>query len=534
MMKNFGDFFKSYRWAFLSGVLFGTSYVPFPPWAVLFCLTPLWLWLHEDASSRKQAFIGGWITQFVLTLIGFHWIAHTAREFGGFPWPVAIATVLLFAALMHLYIPLAMLATYELKTRLKLKAVGTLFTAAIMFSLFERIWPTIFPFHLGYTMLWSKIPIYQWADTIGFEGISSLLLLANAWIGYIWLKQDQTETTFRNVLALFSIIIVLTVGGIFKKRAWKETDSEINPLVVQANIGNLEKVYAEKGKGYQDEIITRFVNQSRAGLQEHSEADMMVWPETALPTYPDRIDKAGRHLNIITAGLVSFGRPILTGAFSKDPDPVGGGSPAEYNALFLLDGDGRIHSGPYRKTYLLAFGEYLPWSEEFPILLKWLPFISNFGRGHGPKVLEWRRPNGQDPVKFGAQICYEGLFPSFSRGLAEAGAEVLVNVTNDSWFGTPFEPRQHMIMTLARAIETRRPLIRSTNTGISTAILATGEQLPRSPSGKEWAGTFKIPFKKSPDLTIFTVFGHWDWVLLLIGLGAVIYRGRRNSGIASA
>lgn len=105
--------------------------------------------------------------------------------------------------------------------------------------------------------------------------------------------------------------------------------------------------------------------------------------------------------------------------------------------------------------------------------------------------------------KLGPQICYEGLYPWFSRGLSKAGAEIFVNVTNDSWFGTYFEPRQHLYMTLARAIEFRRPLLRSTNTGITTAILANGEILEMSPMGKEWFGQFNVPYRRAPPHTFY-------------------------------
>ncbi|WP_374033003.1 nitrilase-related carbon-nitrogen hydrolase [Bdellovibrio bacteriovorus] len=129
----------------------------------------------------------------------------------------------------------------------------------------------------------------------------------------------------------------------------------------------------------------------------------------------------------------TLGRPLITGAYSKDPKADEKQDTSTYNALFLVDQLGNNLDKPYRKTELLAFGEYLPLSEQFPFLLKLLPFVSNFGRGHGPEVMKWETPQGV--IKWGGQICYEGLYPSFTRGLAEKGADILVNVTNDSWFG---------------------------------------------------------------------------------------------------
>lgn len=523
-MKKFGALFKTYRGPLLAGVLIGTTYIPFPPWALVACYVPLWLWLDEEASSRWQAFKGAWLTQFILTLIGFHWIAYTASAFGQFHWSLAGVTLLLFAALVHLHIPIAALAAFELKTRLKLHGAPALFVFALCLALIERIWPMIFPWHLGYTLLWAKIPIFQWADTVGFWGLSSFVLLLNAWIAWLWQKQDNSSLVFRNVAMVFALIIALMVGGIWKKRGWQEFDDTLNAAVIQANIGDMEKVYAERGRGYQSHILERYLTLSQQSLTDNADAQLLIWPETALPTAPDRRDHSGSYLDRIRLGMAPFGRHILTGAYSREQDPPGGGRPLTYNAVFLLNAQGDPVAAPYRKTHLLAFGEYMPFSETFPVLLEWLPFISNFGRGVGATVQDLPRPSGVH-LKIGPQICYEGLFPEFSRQSSLAGAEVLVNVTNDSWFGVPFEPRQHMTMTLARAIETRRPLIRSTNTGISTAILANGDQLGRSPNDREWIGLFRVPYKRQPETTFYVLYGHWDWALLSLALVALLTRG---------
>ena len=109
---------------------------------------------------------------------------------------------------------------------------------------------------------------------------------------------------------------------------------------------------------------------------------------------------------------------------------------------------------------------------------------------------------------------------------------MIINVTNDSWFGKHFEPYQHLYMTLARAVEMRRPLVRATNTGITTAILASGQVLQHSPLHSEWIGRFDVPYKKNPPHTIYEkIAGFWIWALafvslLLIGLAGGIRRTR--------
>ena len=185
----------------------------------------------------------------------------------------------------------------------------------------------------------------------------------------------------------------------------------------------------------------------------------------------------------------------------------------------MLDKDGQLVSPHYSKTILLAFGEYIPGEQIFPQIRDWLPATGHFAKGAGPtQLLEWKG------YKMGAQICYESLFPAFSRSLAQLGAEFIVNVTNDSWYGTWQEPYQHFYMTLARGIEFRRPVLRVTNTGISSVALASGEILERSPVHEPWAGVYQIPYLKNPPITFYqTWFGLvpgllWGSLLVLLGL----------------
>ncbi len=527
MMGNIQAFFKHYSlrnflWPFVSGLLIGTSYIPFPPWALLFCYIPLWLFLFHRVKTWKDAFAAGWWTQFTLSLIGFHWIAYVSYEFGGFPWPLALLVLLLFAALAHLYIPLALTLVFFLKKKYTWSLSKTLLASALFLSLAERAWPSIFPWHLGYTLLWSKMPAYNWADVFGFEGLSTIILLLNAWLAWIWEHRHQRGTLQKHGLLFIIFLVLINLGGYLHGQIWNEFDRKLKVSIIQADIGNMEKVYAEKGQGFQDEIVNKFIQLTREAVAETPNTELIVWPETAFPDYLDTWNANARIPLSLAAGLQPLGKTLLTGAYAKDAP--GEKSPRQtYNALFLVDSSAHQIGEAYHKTNLLAFGEYLPFSERFPILLKLLPFISNFGRGHGPEIFIYPHPEGD--IKIGGQICYEGLYPEFTRGLAEKQADILVNVTNDSWFGWPFEPHQHMLMTLARAIEVRRPLIRSTNTGISTLILANGDVLQQSPLHKEWQGSYDLQMKKNSPTTDFVLWGHYDWILILIGLIILLIKG---------
>ena len=507
--------------------MIGTSYIPFPPWALLFCLTPLFIfWFRE--TSIKRAFIGGWLTQFILNLIGFHWIAYTSVEFGHFPMIFGIAVLLFFAAFAHLHYPIAGLIFRYVNNRFRLSRIPSVFISVSVFAICDRFSPMIFPWHMGYPWLWAKLPGAQFADVIGFDGLYYCTILINAlfaWAvveGLSYRKFERKPSLIAgSALALF---VILNLLGLGRTNQWKQTDSTANFLAVQGNIGNFEKLQAELQRNFGTPIIDTFLRLSRKGLAENPATQIMLWPETA---FPDLLDPQyyGTPLAYRTRMFAKEVHiPLLTGGYSRTA-----GSNAVYNGLFSLDVNGEQNEPPYRKSILLVFGETFPFSEYYDYVEKFFPNQGSFGRGKGPRVLHVGMPGVQKPVVIGPQICYEGLYPWLSASLAKQGAQIFVNVTNDSWFGKDFEPYQHLYMTLARGIEFRRPLVRSTNTGITTAILADGEVLQRSPIGHEWAGAFKIPYLQNPPHTFYEKFGFaWTWVLALMTLLLVVC-GRTGS-----
>ena len=526
MMSRIRHFFKLYPLPILSGVLVGTSFIPFPPWALVFCYVPLWFFALKKAKTLKQIFWGGWWTQFTLTLIGFHWIAFTAHEFGFFPWPFAILTLLAFASLMHLYIPFGLVLGSWLSQRLELKAGASALVFAGILTLGEMFWPSIFVWNLGYPLLWAHSPLAQWADVLGFQGLSFVVYLANAWIFWLLLKKDRAKSLISVGVAV-CLLAILYFGGLRRLEIWKTRDSELKTLVIQANIGNQEKYMAEKGAGFQQFITDEFFDLTRKGLEAHPDSDLVVWPESAFPDFLDNFAASRVYPAQFRKFSQSINKPILVGAFSKDSPEIKKRN--DYNGLFLFDNKGQILGEPYHKTELLIFGETIPLVETFPILAKYNPGGAGFGRGQGPMLLTLG--SGPSTVKIGGEICYESLDPQFSAKLSKLGADILVNVTNDSWFswGPNFEPNQNGFMSLARAIEVRRPMVRSTNTGISSAILADGTLLEQSPVGVKWFGQQSIQFRKNAPTTFFAEFGSWLWLLIFVFLVLVLTLGKNRA-----
>lgn len=501
--------------------MIGTSYIPSVPWALLFGFVPLWIHATNSQQKLSKIFLMGWWTQFILTAIGFHWVAYVSHEFGFLPWPIAILVLFVFSGLVHLYIPVALTISIWLKRRWNLSIPFVLFIIALTQVLGEMYWPRLFPWNLGYPWLWIQSPIAQTADIWGFEGLSVFAHLINALIALaVLIKTLRIRVTMAVSIALIALVVL----GNFQQSQWTDPDRELKVLQIQANIGNFEKYYAERGAGYQQYIADIYFNLTRQSLAMHPDADLIVWPESGFPDYLNEHRRDRRYPMEFFDFLREIKKPILTGAYSEDPPSAA--RRGEYNALFLFNAQAEL-LGQYHKTNLLAFGEFTPLVDVFPWLEKISPAGRGFGRGSGAITLNWSQRN--EIIKIGPQICYDSLYPSFSTALTHQGSQILVNLTNDSWFGPSFEPQQHLIMTLARAIEVRRPLIRNTNTGITTAIGADGQRYDQSPLYKSWAGVFNIKYYSQPPLTFYSRFQAWLAPLVLLILLGLIWEAKRRA-----
>lgn len=590
MQKTLWTKYRLYQYplifGLISGVFTGGSFIPFPAWAILFNFSPLWWFWTFKAENRKQILLSGIIAQFTFNLIGFHWVFHTAHEFGHIPWPLSFLVLLLFALLAHLYVPLVGLLYYEFKRSIvtpsrsdegtipPLSLIGLLLGLVGLWCLAEIYWPYIFQWNMGYTLLWAKFPLYHWADVIGFQGLSLLLLLFNAFFVY-WFRNQQTiakglfrTSTLQGVLLALTTFALLNLTGWLHGRSWnlkQENTQTLHFLPIQANIGNTEKIMAERGIGYQDFIVDKFILLSEQAIARHPEAQVLVWPESAIPDYLDP-EFSNRHRpQKIKNMLIKTQKSLIAGGYSKeiktDPQTKKILIDNTYNALFSFNADSTLSAPPYRKHQLLAFGEYTPFARWFPYLNEISPSGKGFDSGPGPGVIvahikattpttdpsQFTGNNGgtitttssalPTPFVFAPQICYESLSPEHTRQSVLQGAQVLINITNDSWFGFYSEPYQHLSMTFARAIENRRPLLRVTNTGITSGIESSGQELIPSPLYQEWAEILTLHYSEKPSLTLFTRYGGFIPIIVLLlilgGFAIALYQRPSSKKFAS-
>ena len=514
---------KPAKMAILSGILVATSYIPFPAWAIFFCMAPLWITLLKEKDPKRVFFLG-WITQFVFTIIGFHWIPHTITEFGHMPLAAGLAGLVLFATFTNLHIPIAGLLWFKLNQKFSFSTGKSIFVLALITAFLEKINPQIFPWYFGYSWFYGDYPAYQLADTIGITGLSTLALLMNAWLLYIYIHIKNKSIFKKQVTYFVLFFAVINLIGIYKKHLWTKTDSEIKALLVQPNIGNQEKQWEIFGTEFKSKTVQKHFDLTTPELSNNP--DLVIWPETSIPEFLEKRYYRIKNIRLLLEYIKGNEINLLTGAFTENIN-----TRKQSNAVFLFDKQAN-NTATYQKHILLAFGEYLPLSDYFPFLLKLLPTIADFERGKGPEVLKLNT-NSNKEVLLGPQICYEGLHPWFTKSLSDQNADILVNVTNDSWFGHTFESYQHLYMTLLRSVEFRRPMVRVTNTGISAVIHANGDVLELSPQKKEWAKTVTVPYLSNAPKTFYSKFIYLDHILVLLALIYIIgiykFRGKNGS-----
>lgn len=319
--------------------------------------------------------------------------------------------------------------------------------------------------------------------------------LAFPWgfLGYALVEAPGRVLAAWGGVYLLSLLVLLTAWGLWAKRFWvlllwallwllplPEAHPEGKALLVQGNINPLRKFQGEL-----DEAV--YLRLTEAGLRAHPEADLVVWPETAVWRIPQE------------AEALLQGRPLLTGLNLLGPNRA------------VLYREGRV-LGHYDKTRLVPFGERFPFREALGGVYAF------FFRAMGLGDLQDRIPGEKvAPIgPYGVLICYESVFPSVARGLAREGARVLVLLTNDAWFGPSFGGRQHFALGRLRAVETGRWLLRAGNDGITASVDPFGRVVAEIPPHQE--GFLLAPYALRTGLTPYARFGDWP-----VGLALTIF-----------
>jgi len=479
---------------FLLGSILALALPPFYIFPALLTFT-LCLLILDGSVSKKQAFFTGWWFGFGFFTAGLYWIANALLidpiKFG---WLVPFAA-LAFPALLATSTGFAALFTYMIPRPGWRKV--------LIFSCFWIIAEVVrgyfyvagFPWNLiGYSLDFSDYLI-QIASVTGVWGLSLIAVVLGA-MPYVFFRVGRRIIPIVATLAAIAAILIFGWVRLENAIVWGKT---IQVNLIQANI-------QQKFKWDPNERQNNFLAhlELTSYTNKYLSNNLIIWPESAVPFLLEEQPELRRAI----ADVMPEGSYLVTGGLRMEGDEK---NYKFWNSLFLLDDEGSI-IGVYDKSHLVPFGEYVPFR-------KFLPFVDSvagsggdFSRGEGPKTITL--PNG---MKIGALICYEIIFPHQVVEMANR-PDVLINVTNDSWYGISTGPYQHFESARLRAVEEGIPVIRAANSGISGAIDRYGRVIAKLGLNKKGNLQSEIVLANNTDGRIDTIFSRFNLIIILLAV----------------
>ncbi len=481
---------RLYWAAAASGAAIAASFLRFWLYPLAWVAFVPLLWALRQTQSARQAARVGYVAGLVTNLPAFYWLAYTFEVFGGFPYAVAIALYALLTILTATEFLLFAVAW----RRVGFGALGL--AAPFLWVSLEFLFPNEFPWRMGHTQ-WQVPALIQIGEITGPYGLSFVIVWFASAVTYAIL---ESQRRFVPLLAASAAAIALFVYGEVRL---PQVDAAIaaaptlRVALVQGNVGLKEKGDVR----YFDVNLDKYQDLS-AELQDR--VDLIVWPETVnqhwIPVDATTIPPKENPFGILRTNLIFGGLSFrLTGPDMAD----------EFNSAFLM-GPGAQLRDRYDKRILMPFGEYIPLGEYFPWIYKLSPETGHFTSGSQVAVFDI---GGK--AKVGQLICYEDIVSNMPRHTTEAGAQVLINILNDAWYGDSAAPYQHQALALWRTVENRRYLLRGSNSGVTAVIDAAGRVVAQG-------GLFTTEVVEAPvhllDLqTFYTRFGDvFAWSVVAI------------------
>ncbi len=452
-----------------------------------------------EGKPARQRFRLGYLTGVLCSFGIFYWVTHSMHYYGGLDTLTSFSILSLMVFYLALYFGV-------------FAWLWGLYPPQGFFSLIwgPSIWVglefirahllTGFPWALIGHSQYNHPTVIQVAEVTGVYGISFLILLVNQTLYRLfgsaiplrgW-NRKWGEATFTLLL-----LVVTLSFGFYSLSIQKQKDRQVPTLGVAVVQGNIDQSL-KWDPAYQAETMKIYQDLSKEALPR--KPDLIIWPETAVPFY-------FLNENRFTPGLFQLTREGKTYLLFGSPAVgLGPGEPRYYNRAYLLSPEGRISF--YDKVHLVPFGEYVPMKRFLPFVGKMVQAIGDFSPGSGSYGLPL--PKG----KIGVLICFETIFPELSRAYKQDGCQLMVNITNDAWFGNTSAPYQHLSMLVFRAVENRTWIARAANTGFSAVIDSSGQIVKRVPLFKTGWIYDKIPLRG--EKTFYARYG--DWIIILCGL----------------
>ncbi len=485
----------------LGGALYFLGFVGFGVWPLAFvCFIPLLIALEIDLTpSARRAFAMGLLFGYVQQAGGYHWLVPMLERFSGF----GFFTDIFFASSLWIFQALEAALFALFYTLLRRRELPRMVCVLVALAPLELLYPALFPTFLANSFV-DQTYLIQIVDLGGPILLSLLAASVNVVLYELGLslmqKSAKPARSLIGVGAASALTLAYGAYRVHDVETRAAAAEHMKVATVQANMGLMDK------REDPLEGMRRHLDASLR-LEAEDHPDLIVWPESAVASF-------------VPAGVTDLG-PYITGAL-RTPVLFGGLSRRDehnYNTAFLLDDHGRV-LGTYDKTHLLAFGEYLPFGDMFPALYRMSPNSGHFTPGSHQRALVL------GDFRIATLICYEDVLPGFTRSaIREGDANLIVNITNDAWFGRSQEPWIHLSLARFRAAETHHYLVRATNSGISAIVDPVGRILSRTQLFTQ--ETLVGEVARLEGATLFEHLGSWPGYLGLIALPVLLFRRRR-------
>ena len=486
-----------FRFAFpyLLGAFAVLAFAPFYffPAAILSLIGIIYLWLKAD--SAHAAFRLGFQFGLGLYVIGIYWIYISLHDFGGMPWWFAGFSTFCLCAFMALFVGLVGYLS---------KRFGfIIISAPVLWGLSDWVRSWIFTGFPWLTLGYSQVPhspLAGYMPIVGVYGVSVITALIAAIIAY-WLANRNVSAIFKRN-AIISLILVLAAGNVLKLVEWTTPlGKPVNTALIQGNIAQDTKWSADTAQN----TINTYIN-----LATQSKAQLIVLPETALPVISSRLDPS--ITDLLNNHAMQNNGDIIVGMVELNEK-----TDEYFNSAFSF---GTAPTQTYAKNHLVPFGEYIPLKQVFDWIYRdWLNMpLSDLSRGGA-----YQTPMQLGDQKVAVNVCYEDVFGEEIIHQLPA-ATLLVNISNDAWYGKSYAADQHMQFSQARALETGRMMLRATNTGATAAIDTHGYVIAHAPHDVQT--TLNVIAQGYTGSTPYVRWGNWPFIVFCFA--ALIYLGWRK------
>ena len=504
------------------------------PWSFWFCgfimLVPLFYMLEKETFSIKQSIKMGYFFTLSFNIFISYWLIYTISIYGHLHWTIAVIVFLLYTLItcLRYTIFILLIQAWKYLSEKGFPALPRIlqnryFSWTFFWGVSEYFgWQL---FHaLGANHAMGDFLLIQTADLVGIYGLSLIWFLINLllydalkWVT-IKARRLDNRVSFEKKSMIFTLVLTVAmhIYGYYAIAMERERTSMYKTKLIGIVQGRAPLAF-ESEKSVSSQIMDTLKTQAKLteslmenGMAAGKKPDLVVWSESSVPFLS--FQRSSIFSKTISELQNKYKMAIIINDIYVDVNMQ-----KYYNNLWLLNGNGKIIDF-YHKIRLLPFGEFIPLGNYFPGFYRYVPEIAGFSPGTEKKLLDL------DGLKILPSICYELLPPDFTLDFFKKSgkhSQIIINITNDTWFGDTIENAQHLQGSSLRAIELRLPIVRATNSGISAYIDTLGKVHNPIKSNIQDTRIYEIPI---PDKShsLYSFWGLWPYYLFLV-IGSLLW-----------